>query len=569
MLDGFTPWAPEVRAQLIADGWWENRSIADMVRSRAAACPDKIALVEDGAPDATQTPQRQLTYAQLCTQVDALACALLKQGIRPQDRVIMQLPNCVEFVVLYLALTRMGAIPVMALANHRHTEVKHFIQSSTAVAYAVADTYRNFDYRPLAAQLKEECASLKTVLVLGAPDPNQPEQIALQDLIHTPLSEADQARLLDAVHIDPCDVATMLLSGGTTSMSKLIPRTHNDYVLNARLCGAAAGFGPDTVYMALLPLGHNYNLASPGILATFYYGGTVVIGTGMDAATVFALVAKHRVSVIAAVIPLITQWLDAQLPAAYDLSSLKVIQNGGACLAPELRQRLRQQFGCIPQEVYGTAEGLINMTRLDDPQDLLMHSSGAPVCDLDEIKIVDDNDVELPDGQAGELLTRGPYTIQGYYNAPEQNAAAFTPDGFYRMGDICTKRGRYVFAEGRRKDLINRGGEKISCEEVENLIFKHPAVAQVALVAMPDPVFGEKACAFVVLKPNQPAGQQLTHEELVAFLKAQQIASFKLPERLEVVERFPLSPVGKILKRQLRDMITAKIEAENQHGTQS
>jgi len=490
MLDGCTPWPPSVRDALVAAGWWENRGIADVVRDRADRCPDKVALIEGS---------RQLTYAQMWAQVNALAFALTGQGIRAQARVVMQLPNSLEFVVLYLALVRIGAIPVMALANHRQTEVRHFIQSSAAVAYAVADTYRNFDYRPLAAQMHAECASLKTVLVLGEPDTQRPEQLALQALMNAPMSTSQYA-LLDRITIDPGEVATMLLSGGTTSMSKLIPRTHNDYVLNMRLCGAAAGFDEDTVYMALLPLGHNYNLASPGILATFYYGGTVVIGTSMDADTVFQQVARHRVSVIAAVVPLITQWLQADIPADCDLSSLKVIQNGGACLAPELRQRLRQKFGCTPQEVYGTAEGLINMTRLDDPDDLLLTSSGAPVCELDEIKIVDDDGVELPDGQVGELVTRGPYTIQGYYNAPEQNAAAFTDDGFYRMGDLCTKRGRYVFAEGRRKDLINRGGEKISCEEVENLIFKHPKVAQVALVAMPDPVFGEKACAFVVLK---------------------------------------------------------------------
>ena len=252
----------------------------------------------------------------------------------------------------------------------------------------------------------------------------------------------------------------MLLSGGTTSLSKLIPRTHNDYVLNARLCGAAAGFDLDTVFMAILPLGHNYNLASPGMLGTFFYGGTVVIAPSGDAEEVFGLVARERVSVIAAVVPLISNWLSSAAPGRFDLSSLKVIQNGGARLAPELRSRLRARFGCIPQEIYGTAEGLINMTRLDDPDELLLQSSGAPVCADDEIAVVDEDGNEVADGASGELITRGPYTIRGYYNAPETNAAAFTSDGFYRMGDIVRKLGRHVFTEGRKKDLINRGGEK-------------------------------------------------------------------------------------------------------------
>jgi 2,3-dihydroxybenzoate-AMP ligase len=181
-----------------------------------------------------------------------------------------------------------------------------------------------------------------------------------------------------------------------------------------------------------------------------------------------------------------------------------------------------------------------------------------PVCELDEIKVLDESGNEVPDGEAGELVVRGPYTINGYYNAPEINAQAFTSDGFYRMGDIVRKRGRYVYTEGRRKDLINRGGEKISCDEVENLIFGLPQVKDVSLVAMPDPVFGEKACACVVLKP----GAQLVFDELIAHLRGQHIASFKLPERLEVMPAFPVSPVGKILKRELREMIASKVEAE-------
>jgi 2,3-dihydroxybenzoate-AMP ligase len=363
---------------------------------------------------------------------------------------------------------------------------------------------------------------------------------------------------LRAIRAEPSDVATLLLSGGTTSLSKLIPRTHDDYVLNARLCGAAAWFGEDTVFMAILPLGHNYNLASPGMLGTFYYGGTVVLAPSADADEVFSLVERERVTVIAAVVPLITTWLGSDAPDRYRLDSLRAIQNGGARLAPELRVRLRERLGCVPQEIYGTAEGLINMTRLDDPDELLLHSSGTPVCSDDEIKVIDDEGRELGDGADGELVTRGPYTINGYYNAGEKNREAFTPDGFYRMGDVVRKRGRYVWAEGRKKDLINRGGEKISCEEVENLILRHPKVKAVSLVAMPDQRFGEKACAFVI--PRE--GQTLSFEELLAFLRAQDIAAFKLPERLEVVSEFPLSPVGKILKRELRERIAETLARE-------
>ena len=543
-IDGFVPWPDADVARYRAAGLWEDITVAAMVARTARQRPDHVALVAG---------TRRITYAALVAEVDALAGGLVARGIAPGERVVVQLPNIPEFITTYLALNRIGAIPVMALRAHRHAEVRHFLRASGATAYVIADRVGAFDYRPMADEMTREFATLAHTIVVGEATGNQ---VSYADL----LGQRDHAPPLPRV--DPMSISTMLLSGGTTSMSKLIPRTHNDYVLNARLCGAAAGFDHDTVFMAILPLGHNYNLASPGLLATFYVGGTVVLAAAADAETVFPLVARERVSVIAAAVPLISNWLNSDEPRRHDLSSLAVVQNGGARLPPELRARLRERFACTPQEIYGTAEGLINMTRLDDPDDLLLDSSGAPVSEYDEVKVVDDDGHEVPDGVSGELLTRGPYTIRGYWGdeqsgAPEKNREAFTSDGFYRMGDIVRKRGRSIYTEGRRKDLINRGGEKISCEEVENLIFMHPAVKTVVLVAMPDPVFGEKACACVITKP----GATLAFDELIAFLKGKQIASFKLPERLEVMDAFPVSPVGKIMKRELRELIAARVRA--------
>ncbi len=546
MLAGFVAWPDDDVARWKSAGYREGRVVADIVRDTAARMPDKVAVIEG---------ERRLSYAQLSEQVDQLAVELRRTGLRPLDRVVMQLPNGVEFVVAFLALMRLGAIPVMALRAHRYSEIRHFVDASGAVAYMVPGVFHQFDYRQLAQEIQGACPTLTHVYVV---DGALPGQHALGELIARAESSPQPADRSLLEPVDPTQVALMLLSGGTTSLSKLIPRTHDDYVLNARLCAQAAGFDEQTVLLALLPLGHNYNLASPGMLGVFYFGGTLVIGHGMDAEQVFPLVQQHRVSVIPAAVPLITQWLNSDAAARHDLSSLRVVQNGGARLAPELRQRIRTQWGATPQEIYGTAEGLINMTRLDDPDEVLLTSSGAPVCDDDDIKVVDDDGREVADGELGELLTRGPYTIRGYFNAPDKNAEAFTPDGWYRMGDYVRKRGRYVYAEGRKKDLINRGGEKISCEEVENLIFKHPKVQQVALVAMPDAVFGEKACAFVVTKP----GEQLGFDELITFLKAERIASFKLPERLETVDHLPTSLVGKILKRQLRDLIAERMKSE-------
>jgi 2,3-dihydroxybenzoate---[aryl-carrier protein] ligase len=543
MLDGCTPWPAEFARRYRALGYWQGMTLGQMMAAAARRHPRKIALVHG---------DQRVSYAALAEAVERLACGFVDAGIAPRDRVVVQLPNVPEFIYTYLALARIGAIPVMALRAHRHAEVTHFLRASGAVAYVIPEAIRDFDYRAMAAEVAPACPALRTVFVAGHPGPGQRALSAVLDFAGGVATDLD--RFCD----DPSEVATLLLSGGTTSMSKLIPRTHDDYVLNARLCGAVGGFDENTVLLAILPLGHNYNLASPGMLGAFHYGGTVVLAPSGNAADVFGLVERERVTTIAAVVPLISAWLNAEESTRHDLSSLKVIQNGGARLAPELRSRLRDRFGCTPQEVYGTAEGLINMTRLDDPDALLLHSSGAPVCDDDEIVVVDDDGREVADGVQGELLTRGPYTIRGYYNAPDKNREAFTADGFYRMGDVVRRQGRHVFTEGRRKDLINRGGEKISCEEIENLIYGHPKVKVVTLVAMPDPVFGEKACAFVVPKP----GQTLAFDELIAYLRQQKIAAFKLPERLEVVAELPLSPVGKILKRELRERITATLARE-------
>ena len=545
MLEGCVPWPEELAARYRAEGLWLGLTIFEMVERTAARTPDKVAVV---------CGERRLTYAELVATAARLGAAFHAHGLRALDRVVVQLPNGLDFVFVYLALTRIGAIPVMALRAHRHAEVEHFINASGAVAYVIADVVGSFDYREMAAEMQAKFPALRSVIVAGEPHAGQ---IALRTLLDAPASAATGATEAPIPRPDPGDVATMLLSGGTTSMSKLIPRTHDDYVLNARLCAQAAGFDAETVLLAILPLGHNYNLASPGMLGVFHAGGTLVVATATDTDHVFGLVERERVTVIAAVVPLISNWLNAGVPQRYDLASLEVVQNGGARLPPELRARLRSEFGCIPQEIYGTAEGLINMTRRDDADEELLHSSGAPVSEQDEIKVVGDDEREVADGEPGELVTRGPYTIRGYYRAAAKNAEAFMPGGWYKMGDIVRRRGRHVYAEGRRKDLINRGGEKINCDEIESLLVAHPKVKLAALVGMPDAVFGEKACACVVPQ----AGVTLTLDELVAFLRLQRIASFKLPERLELMAEFPLSPVGKILKRRLREMIEARLAA--------
>ncbi len=546
MLEGCVAWPEEFARRYRAEGYWEDVTLFEVLCRTAAQFPDKLAVV-DGA--------RRVSYVQLRGDVERLAAGLSSLGLRAQERVVFQLDNGLELIETFFALTRIGVIPVLALPAHRKTEIAHFARAAGAVALLIPDLARQFDYRAMANEVVAECPSIRNVIVSGQAGARQ---TALADLFET----GNAARAGPALpHAE--EVALMLLSGGTTGLPKLIPRTHTDYIYGSRQSAKAAGFGPDTVYLALLPIAHNYTLGAPGVLGAIASGATTVVSPGTAADVVFPLIERERVSVLCAAVPLVARWLGSDLFGRHDLGSLKVFMNGGAKLVPELRQRVEERFQCIYQESFGTAEGLLNMTRLDDPLKVRMNSSGRPVSDGDEIRIVDPSGHELPDGQPGELLVRGPYTIRGYYKGSEINKAGFTADGFYRMGDIVRKVDGYLYLEGRIKDLINRGGEKISCEEIENHLLAHPSIESACIVAMPDPVFGEKACAFAILR--QDCG--LTLDEVRSFLQARGIARFKMPERLELVAEFPISPAGKILRASLRAAAAEKLRQETPAGS--
>jgi len=549
MLPGCVPWPDAFASRYRERGYWRGISLFEMLRQSAARTPGKTALI-DG--------ERRLSYAQLVSESEEIAVGLHVLGLRPLDRVIFQFTNGLELMVAFFALLRSGVIPVMALPAHRRSEIGHWVEHAGAVAHFIPAATSKFDYVAMARSVAADHAGIRYIVTAG---PASGGVIELEALRAQSRKSGRQSRTASIPLPEPAadEVALMLLSGGTTGMPKLIPRTHNDYVYNATQTGTTAGFGPDTVFLAVLPMAHNYTLACPGVLGVLAHGGTAVIAAGSAAETVFPAIERERVTVVGATVPLAAKWLDSDQFGLHDLSSLKMFINGGAKLAPELRRRVEERFQCEYQENFGTGEGLINMTRIGDPESVRYLSSGRPVSEGDEIKVIDENGNEVPEGQVGELAVRGPYTIRGYYKAEAANRDAFTDDGFYRMGDIVRVVEGYIYLEGRRKDLINRGGEKISCEEVENYILAHPNVMSVCVVAMPDAIFGEKACAFAILRD----GCALTQEDLLAFLQGRDIARFKLPERLEIVDEFPISPAGKILRRELRARIAQQLQTES------
>jgi len=289
-------------------------------------------------------------------------------------------------------------------------------------------------------------------------------------------------------------------------------------------------------------------------------GAKVVLSTSTRPEDMFKLMERHRVTHLKVVPALLIRLVNDPSIGKYDLSSLKVIQSGGQRMQPEVRIRTKALIPSVTvQENFGMSEGVLMFVRLDDAEDVRLETCGRPVCVDDEIRLVDDDDNEVRPGEVGEFCCRGPYTLRGYFGVPDYNARAFTSDGFYRSGDMMRMHpsGNFV-VEGRKKDLINRGGEKISAEEIENLILSHPAIQNVACVAMPDEAMGEKMCAYVVFRKDQ----SLELADLVEFLKAKEIAKFKLPERLEALTEFPVSTFGKVSKKALVEWVSKKLQDE-------
>jgi 2,3-dihydroxybenzoate-AMP ligase len=539
MLEGVTPFPAEFAARYRERGYWTDRPLFDGFRGALTWYADQVALVDADGP---------VTYRQLDERSEHLARALLDLGLRPLDRIIVQLPNTAVFAYLYFALQRIGIAPVLALPGHRKRELTQFAEISGARALAVPAAARGFDFTAMAADVMATQPGLETCLVLGAPGPlADPRFVRLEDLLER--EPRTRAGALREISIDPEDPALFLLSGGTTGIPKLIPRSHNDYLYNSKIAAAACEIGAGDVLLDVLPIEHNLPLGCPGLQGFLLSGGTVVLGTSTRPRDVFELIQRHRVSHVHLVPALLIRWIDDPSITEYDLSSLRVLQSGGQRLQPEVRARAERALpGCFIQENFGMAEGLIMFVQSSDPPGVRRETCGRPASPDDEVFLVDPEGHVVPDGEPGELIVRGPYTLRGYFRSPEHNARAFTPDGFYRSGDLLRKMpsGNYV-VEGRVKDLINRGGEKISAEEIENLILAHPAVLNVACVPYPDPVLGERMCACVVLRP----GHALTLEDLVRFLRDFEIATFKLPERLEFFDTLPLSGFGKVSKKDL------------------
>ncbi|MEO7261237.1 MAG: AMP-binding protein [Jatrophihabitantaceae bacterium] len=537
---GTVGWPADFATRYLAGGYWEGRPLLSYVQAAAEADPDAVCLVDGDV---------RLTYRELMSRVDGAGARLHGLGLRPDDRVLVQLPNCWQFLVMVLACLRVGVLPVLMLQGHRKQEITLVAEHAEARAIITTGSVKGFDHQALAHEIAAESTTLEHVLV------------AAEDLDGRSVDLAAVCQPSDdpaPVVEEPAGtaVAIFVLSGGSTGAPKLIARTHNDFSYMVRRAAQICGVGHDTVYLTALPLGHGFPFT--GALGALFYGGRVVIAPSPAPERAFALIEAERVTMTSLVPAIAQRWLDHRAAdPTRDISSLALVQVSGSRIPDEMARRMNPVLGCELQNGYGMGEGLMCLTRPGDPHDVVCGTQGRPICPDDELRLVDEQGAPVADGEAGILLTRGPYTPRGYYRAAQANARAFDSAGWYNTGDIVRLRpDGYLVVEGRQKDVINRGGEKISAEEIENFAYQSGA-SLAAAVAMPDPELGERICLYVV-------GGRLELAELCDTMRAAGVATFKLPERLVRAKSLPVTAVGKIDKGALRADIAGRLAGERE-----
>lgn len=529
---GFVPFPADRADEYRRAGYWTDEPLESILTDAVAAWPDRTAVIDN---------QVSYTFAELDARAERIAAALADRGIAPGDRMLLQLPNTCEFAVALFGVLRAGVVPVMCLPGHRSAELNHFAAVSGAVGLIVPDSVGGFDYRELADELVSNNPALQHVFVHGDPGRFQ-SWSALADF-DGPLSER--------APFDPDAPALLLVSGGTTGLPKLIARTHNDYLYTARASAQECHLTGDDVYLVVLPAGHNFPLACPGLLGSMTVGATSVFTTDASPEAAFALIDRHNVTVTALVNALAKVWTQACEWEPVLPTGLRLVQVGGSRMTPQEAEYILSGLTPGLQQIFGMAEGMLNFTRPGDPVDVVVNTQGRPMSAHDEMRVVDESGAEVAPGEEGELLVRGPYTLNGYYRAEEANARSFTPDGFYRSGDRVRifadgPRAGYVEVTGRIKDVIHRGGETVSASDLEEHLFAHPAVYAAAAVALPDEFLGEKICAAVVFK-----GAPITLAELNEFLDERGVSAHCRPDVLAPLPTLPKTAVGKVDKKKV------------------
>ncbi len=544
-----TPYPAERVKRYLATGLWDERPTAERFHDIASQHGDRTAVIDQHG---------SISYRQLDQSSDAVAAAILGQGIRPGDPVLFQVGNSITTVIAWYAVLKAGALPVATLAGHRAHEISHVAKLVGAVGHIVDDSAGRFDMVEFAQDQARGSSTLAHIFTVGSERAGEHSGVLrIEDLVvnDEPDVARDTVRRVQA-ELDPRDVAVYQLSGGTTGVPKVIPRLHGEYWNNGRAWALALERDEESVTCHAGPIVHNAGVTC-GLHGTHSVGGALVLPPP-DKTIAMRMMSDHHVDDTIFGHGMFSWIMSDDYPQVAEHLRTAILT--GAKIPEDVFARV-EKFGARVGQTFGMGEGMFTLTPLTARRSLRDSTVGTPLTSDDEIRILEPvGETELPDGEVGELVCRGWYTIPGYFASPEHNAVAFTSDGFYRTGDLgrVDVHGgqRYLSIEGRIKDLINRGGEKINAEELELLLLQHPSITDAAVVAMPDQALGERVCAYLVT-----TGVHLTVQDMQQHLDALGVAKYKWPERIEITESLPRTQVGKIDKKLLRSDVVDKVIA--------
>jgi len=547
ILEGFTPYSKEDAEKYNKFRWWSGLTFGDILDRAADIHPEKEAFVDR---------KTRLTYGEARENTNKLAIGLMDLGIQPLDRVLVQLPNWHEFVFAYFALQKIGAIPVLLIDRYRQFEINHLTSLAGATSWIVASRYRKTDYAPIINDVLKERPGLKNVITVRGEGDQKPFSSLERLIAEAELTEDNLARLATR-RPDPMQVAHMGPTGGTTGAPKLVPRTHNSLIKGTEYCSQSWEQSNQDINLLAGPVGHDLTFSKCFIGSIITMGKIIFLDPTNDK-ELCDTIEREKITSIVWVPTLGQRLLQYGDLDKHDLSSLKKMHSAGGANHPDLVKDVTEKLHMKFYNGYGATEGMTTITRTTDDLETICTTVGRPTCPYDTYKIIDKDGNELPPNTQGELFLKGPGVFTGYYNNPEENKEAFTKDGFFRTGDVAKidEKG-YITLTGRIKEMINRGGESISATEIERLINRHPDVAAVAVITMPDPIMGERACAYIEPK----AGAQLSFEEIISFLRGQKASVLQLPERIEFIDAMPYTGAQKLDKRFMREDIEKKLKA--------
>ncbi|MFC2008242.1 AMP-binding protein [Chloroflexota bacterium] len=548
-MEGVKSYPEEAVKEYQEKGWWIGTTLIDAFNRTCDIYPEKEAVIE-------VEQGTRFTFSQIREMAHKVALAFLELGIKKGDFVLLQIPNWSEAIYTQLGLDLIGVIPVLCLPRHGRRELEGFCALTRAVAWIGPAMHRGIDYVSMARTVRENTSYLQHLVVVRGDTVS--DTLSFSRLTERIKPDESAITYLNKFKPSPNDVLQLSPTGGTTGFPKLVPKTHNMHLSKAYYWARTLERGPKDVDLIAMPV--NHDAAQTSVIAPFaLFGSKLVLQASTRVKDILESMEKEGVTFYPSVPALVNDLVNEPDLEKYDLLPELLVCIGGAYAPPELIEAANEKLKCRLSVPYGSTEGVACDTiRLND-FDAIMRTVGRPVCPYDEYKIMDEEGHELPQGQEGEIACRGPSFLSGYYKSEEEDKLAFTKDGFFRTGDIgrFDKQGNLTIT-GRKKDLIKRGGETIIPSEIEELITRHPKISQVAVVGMPDPRLGEKACAYIQPVP----GGKISFDEIISFLKAQGASLLLLPERVEVVTELPLTDAGKADKQVLKLDIAQKLAAE-------